>query len=318
MKNLEKNLPNLKNVYRLTGDDVLMIEKALHIIQDACNISFPELNVAVFDDENFNAQEIVLSCEQMPFVSDKRLVLVKNILKIKDSEIKILEQYALNPVLSTVLVFVEVVGNNVFSKLTAEKVLCKKLSSEELQKFVKEEFEKENKKISLSAVNLLVDFCGNDLLRIKNELTKLLNYKNEIDDDDIKKLVKKSDDFSIFEISTALTYGQGDKAIKLMNKMLETMEFPVILGLISSHFRRMLYAVLSDATPDEIANNLGVKGFAISKARTLAKNLKPMQILKINNIILDVDYDIKMGKMAVDNAMFYLVFKITNIIKGGK
>ncbi|MBR2433517.1 MAG: hypothetical protein IKB21_02815, partial [Clostridia bacterium] len=115
-----------------------------------------------------------------------------------------------------------------------------------------------------------------------------------------------------------LSYGQGDKAIKLMKKMLETMEFPVILGLISAHFRRMLYANLAEGTNGEIANLLGVKEFAVAKAKTLSKHIKPNAILQINNLILQIDYDIKSGKMNAENAMYFLVLQICQLVKGEK
>ena len=66
----------------------------------------------------------------------------------------------------------------------------------------------------------------------------------------------------------------------------------------------------------EIAKKIGVQEFAISTMRARAKKLKPMQIIKINELILDIDYSIKMGKMGAENAMFYLAFKMVEIIKG--
>ena len=316
MKTLEKNLPNLKPVYRLTGDDAFVIKMAFDKIENACKLNLVELNKVVFDDETFNADKIILSCQQLPIMSDKRLVIVKNVLKVKDADIKKLNSYCEDPAPDTVLVFEEVMGANVFAKLIAEKVLCKKLTDGELQKIITAELYNNGKEITTDAAQLLIDFCGHDLLRIKNELTKLIYCGEDITAEVIKKLVKKSDDFSVFEISTALTYGQGDKAIVLMNKMLETTEFPIILGLISSHFRRMLYASIAEGTNTEIAEKLGVKEFAVAKAKTLAKSLQRIQILKINDLIFDVDYDIKSGKMATQNAMFYLVFAIVDIIKG--
>ena len=125
MKNLEKS--GLKNVYRLTGDDAIEIEKALEIITARAGVAMPEINQTIFTDETFDAEKIILSCQQMPFLSDKRLVIVKNMAKVKEADIKKLEEYCKSPAPETILVFQEIVGQNVFSKLSAEKVLCKKL-----------------------------------------------------------------------------------------------------------------------------------------------------------------------------------------------
>ncbi|MBQ2713983.1 MAG: DNA polymerase III subunit delta [Clostridia bacterium] len=316
MKKLETQT-TLMPVYRLTGNDILGLDKALKHIEDKAKIEMPELNKAVFNDENFDAEKIILSCQQMPLMSEKRLVVVKNVAKIKDADLKKLEEYCKAPALETILVFQEIVGQNVFAKLSAEKVLCNKLSEGELSQIIESKFKESGKSISLGAVALLIDFCGSDQMRIRNELSKLLYAgKDEITESDIKKMVKKSDEYSVFEITSALSSGNGDKAITLMKKMLETMEFPVILGLISAHYRRVLYAGLAEGTNAEIAKHLGVKEFAISKAKGIAKNLSPAKILKISNLILDVDYDIKSGKMNAENAMYYLVFQIISITKG--
>ncbi|MBR5012717.1 MAG: DNA polymerase III subunit delta [Clostridia bacterium] len=316
MKKLE-NQSTLLPVYRLTGNDILGLDKALKFIEDKAQIEMPELNKAVFNDENFDAEKIILSCQQMPLMSEKRLVVVKNVAKIKDSDLKKLEEYCKSPAHETILVFQEIVGQNVFAKLSAEKVTCNKLAETELTKIIESKFKENGKTILPNASVLLIDFCGSDQMRITNELTKLLYAgKDEITETDIKKMVKKSVEYSVFEITSALSSGNGDKAITLMKKMLETMEFPVILGLISSHYRRVLYAGLSEGTNAEIAKHLGVKDFAIAKAKTIAKNLSPAKILKISNLILEVDYDIKSGKMNAENAMYYLVFQIIAITKG--
>ena len=126
MKKLEKT-DTLLPVYRLTGNDILGLDKALKLIEQKAQIEMPELNKAVFNDENFDAEKIILSCQQMPLMSGKRLVVVKNVAKVKDADLKKLEEYCQSPAQETILVFQEIVSQNVFSKLTAEKVLCNKL-----------------------------------------------------------------------------------------------------------------------------------------------------------------------------------------------
>ena len=59
-------------------------------------------------------------------------------------------------------------------------------------------------------------------------------------------------------------------------------------------------------------------GNAVAKAKTLAKHIKPSAILQINNLILQIDYDIKSGKMNAENAMYFLVLQICQLVKGEK
>lgn len=310
---------NLENVYRISGDDLFLIKNTVNKIEKACELNFPDLNKSVFDNENFNADAVCLSCQQIPMMDKKRLVIVKNIQKLKESDISKLVEYAKNPIEETVLILEEMVGANIFSKVPAEKIVCNKLTETKLKDYIVKELESSGKTINEEAVSALIEFCSRDMLRIQNELFKLKFIKSSnIDFEIIKKYVNKNDDYSIFEISTALTYGQGDKAINLIHKMLESLEFPVILGLISSHFRRMLYSVISEGSEEEIATKLGVKSFAVKRAKTLAKNLSSKQIVDICNLILEIDYGIKSGKMNIENSLYFMVFSIINIVKGAK
>lgn len=324
---------NLCNVYHVFGEDLFIIQEVCLEIEKKCNNNLGDLNKSIFDDENFDIDALLAVCEQIPMLAEKRFVLVKNLQKISEFALKKIIAYCEHPSNECVLVLCELPNQNIFKKVPAKQIECKKLPELKLRKFIESQLEKVNKSITIDACTLLINFCVQDLMLIKNELFKLSFYhkpltlnhssidsnqnKNieKIDSDDIKLLVVKNDDYSVFEISEALTKGDQNRAIILLKKMMETMDFNFILGLISSHFRRMYYSLISAGTDLEIAQQLGVKPFAITKAKSLAKHLKPMQISKINYVILNIDYMIKDGKMNVENAMFYLVFAISMIIK---
>ena len=298
------------------GNDLFLMESACKQIESACANSLGDANKTIFNDENFNADELIAICYQVPMFAEKRFVLVKNLQKISESDIKKLISYSKNPSDDCVLVLCELPELKIFEKIGFEKVSCNKLSDAELRKIIETDLEVYGKKITFEAVQLLIKYCLKDLMLIKNEIKKIGFYDSEIIDEEIiKKLVHQNEEFSIFEISDALSKTQGDRAIVLLNKMLETQEFGFVLGLISSHFRRMLYAFMSNGTNLEIAEKLGVKEYAITKIKQQSKNLKLVQLVKINELILDVEFQIKSGKLIGKNAMYYLVFAILNIIK---
>lgn len=321
MKNLQNNIKTeLKAIYHITGDDIFVMESACEIIKNACNNQMGDMNEASFNNENFTAKNVIDSLEQMPMLADKRFVIVKNIEKINESEIKELLKYSENSNGFSVLVLCEQPNKNIFAKVPAENVVCKKLTEKELCVKIDEILQKNSKKMQENTKILLINMCNKDFLQIKNELEKLVFCKNEeeINEEDIKKLVNPPEEYSVFGITSALNKCDADRALYLINKVLENSNFVVLLGLISSFYRRMFFASISTESTAEIAKVLGVQEFAVKKAITEGKTLKPMQMLKINKFILNIDYSIKSGKMASENAMFYLVFGIIKIIKGEK
>lgn len=316
MKNLVNFQSGVKNVYHISGNDLFLMESACKEIENACVNNLGDMNKTIFNDENFNSDELTAICYQMPMFSEKRFVLVKNISKISEVDLKKIIAYSKSPSEDSVLVLCELPNLSLFEKVNAEKIICKKLFDSELRNVIMEDLKEYGKGITFEAMQILINYCLKDLMLIKNEIKKLGFYDaNIIDENIVKKLVHQNDEFSVFEISDALSKAQGDRAIVLLNKMLETKEFGFVLGLISSHFRRMLYSVMSAGTDKEIADQLGVKEFAVTKVKQQAKNLKINQIVKINEHILDVDFQIKSGKLIGKNAMYYLVFAILDIIK---
>ncbi|MDD3397784.1 MAG: DNA polymerase III subunit delta [Clostridia bacterium] len=319
MKDLVNFQNGVKNAYHIVGNDLFLMESACKEIENACVNNLSDVNRTVFNDENFNADELTAICYQVPMLSEKRFVLVKNISKISESDIKKIIQYSKNASDDCVLVLCELPNLNVFEKVDIEKIFCKKLADDQLRKIITDDLKEYGKSITFGAMQVLIKYCLKDLMLIKNEIKKLAFYGTNIesiDEDIVKKLVHQSDEFSVFEISDSLAKAQGDRAIVLLNKMLETKEFGFVLGLISSHFRRILYGVMSGGSDKEIADKLGVKEYAVTKVKQQAKNIKLTQLVKINELILDVDFQIKEGKLIGKNAMYYLIFAILNVING--
>lgn len=66
-------------------------------------------------------------------------------------------------------------------------------------------------------------------------------------------------------------------------------------------------------TNAELSNYLGVKEYAIIKAKGLLKEFSKNQLRKINKLLEEVDYSIKSGAMQPINALYYLVYNILYI-----
>ena len=93
--------------YVINGGESYLTTTALKIIENSLNLTMPDFNKTIFTDESQkSAQEIVESCQVMPFCDEKRLVVVQDYLNKKsENERKIFANYLKKPNLSTVLVF---------------------------------------------------------------------------------------------------------------------------------------------------------------------------------------------------------------------
>ena len=292
--------------YLLQGEDILLYDKALELIKNACNLQLEEFNFLVFDEDSFDGDAIINCCETLPMGSDKKLVLIKNVTKFNENFKKNLKDYLKKPVESTCLVIFDFY--NKFDFIISEKVNVKRLDDSSLKDLIKSDLSAHGKTITPDANELLVESCCNYYSLIKNEVDKLVSCDDvEITAKTVESLVCKETEFTVFELTDALSKKDASKAVALFNLMeKDTKTFSLVLN----HFRRLFFASISDASDKELADLLGVKEFAVTKARSLAKNFTKLQLKNIYEMLNDVDFYIKNGQMQIENALYYLIFGI--------
>ena len=311
MKTLKNRLKNgIDNFYLVEGDDYFLFDKALSMIKNASQIELEDFNISKFDDDNFSGKAVVDITQVLPLSSERRLVVVKDVTKVSESDIKLLKSYLENPVESTVLVILD--WANKFSALKGygQFVDGRRMEKNLASSVVVNALAKKGKQITSEALSTLFDFCNGYLTRMMNEIDKLVFYdvtNSLITKDIVEKLVHKDTDFVVFELTEALGKRDVDKAIKLLSVMVKEQG---TLGLITNHFRRLFFISISDLDNATLAQTLGVKEYAVVKQREQLRNFSKMQLKKIYALLEEVDYKIKSGQMLSENALYFLVFSI--------
>lgn len=307
MKTLKARLQKkIEPCYLIQGEDILLYDKALALIKKATNIQLEEFNLLSFDDETFNGDTVIDSCETLPMGSEKKIVLLKNITKLTESFKKKLKDYLKKPVETTCLIIFDFY--NKFDFIISEKVSAKRLDDNSLSEIIVAELKNYGKTITSDACQQLIESCCNYYSLIKNELDKLISCDDhEITVKIVDNMVCKETEFTVFELTDALSRRDSDKAVSLLNLMeKDTKTFSLVLN----HFRRLFFVAISGLSDKELSELLNVKEYAIVKARTLAKNFTKLQLKNIYEMLNDVDFYIKNGQMQIENALYYLIFGI--------
>lgn len=307
MKTLKSRLQRkIESCYLVQGEDILLYDKALELIKKANDIQLEDFNFITFDEDSFNADAVIDACETLPMGSEKKLVLLKNITKFNEPFKKKLKEYLNKPVDTTCLVIFDFF--NKFDFIISEKVSAKRMDDKSLKGMIVAELKSHNKTITEPACQELIESCCNYYSLIKNELEKLVSCDDEeIDVKTINKMVCKETEFTVFELTDALSKRDSERAISLLNLMeKDTKTFSLILN----HFRRLFFVAVSNMEDKELAEMLQVKEFAITKAKSLSKNFSKLQLKNIYELLNDVDFFIKSGQMQIENALYYLIFSI--------
>ncbi len=314
MKTLKNRIKDkVCECYLLEGDDLYLFDKAVSMIKKACQLQLEDFNLSVFDDENFSMKSVLDTCEVMPMGDLKRVVILKNITKVTENDKKELEKYLNSPVDTTCLIISDFEGKFATLKNKCEFVDCKRMDRNLATAVIVADLAKKGKQISGEAVTTLLDYCNGYLTGVMNEIDKLVNYDlNEplVTKKIVENVVSKTMEFTVFELTEALGKKNTDKAMELVSLMEKD---NTILSLITNHFRRLFFIAVSDSDNAELASLLGVKEYAIIKAREQIKNFSKMQLKKIYALLEKVDFAIKSGQMQAQNALYFLVFSILYI-----
>lgn len=307
MKTLKQRLQKkIEPCYLVQGEDILLYDKALELIKDACNLQLEEFNFIKFDEDSFNGDAVIDTLQTLPMGSQKKIVLLKNVTKLSEDFKKKLIAYLKNPVLSSCLVIFDFF--NKFDFIISEKVSAKRLDEKSLAEIIEKEITDSGKLIKKDAVELLISYCCDYYSLIHNELQKLKSCNRDvIETRDIENMVTREVEYTVFELTEALSKKDADKAVSLLNLMdKDTKTF----SLIANHFRRLFFVSISKESDADLSKLLGVKEFAVVKARQLAKNFSKIQLKNIYELLDDVDLYIKNGQMQIENALYYLIFGI--------
>jgi len=185
-----------------------------------------------------------------------------------------------------------------YLKINAKSQEFKLLEGNQLRKWIRDYIDEQKGRIDGSAIEKLIEYIGNDLWRMKNEIDKLLDYNDVIKINDVELLIKPEIDLNIFELIDAMGYKNKVKALKLFNQHLErgADEF-YILSMIVYQLRNLL---LVKSTP--IAK-LKLHPFVIKKSLQQVRNFTWDELKKIYYQLMTIDLRAKTGKTDINSAL---------------
>jgi DNA polymerase III subunit delta len=214
-----------KPVYWLEGEENyyidLVMEYAEHQLLPETETGF---NLSVFYGKDANWSDVVNACMRYPMFAERQVVLLKEAQQMKD--IDKLDPYIENPLKSTV--FVVSYKEKTLDKRTklyktikrdGEIFTSEKVKEYKMVEWVTYYMQQQGLSMGQKAIILLVDFVGNDLSRLTNEIEKVtvnLGQRKTINEDDIEKYVGVSKEYNAFELQSAMSKKDLAKAIKII------------------------------------------------------------------------------------------------------
>ncbi|QEK12378.1 DNA polymerase III subunit delta [Crassaminicella thermophila] len=326
-KDVLKDLKNdcLDNLYLFYGKEYYLIENTIDKIkQKMIDKAFEDLNFQFIDGKETNVDMIINACETLPFMGEKRMVLIKDLecffgkrKNISDQEEESLIKYFGNIPSTTHLFFI--VTNEIDKRKKIIKMINKygkvvefdKLVEKDIYKWIERTFAKYNKQVRKQEISFFLDITGyleknstKSLKDLDNEINKLCSYvgdRNLITTQDIELLAPKSIENNIFSLVESIGTKNSEKALSILSDMLMEGESEIkILYMITRQFRYLFQIKLMEKqgyTPVAIGPKLGLKQFVVKKYLKQALNFNVDILKKALEQCLLTDESIKKGRI---------------------
>lgn len=316
----------LANIYLFTGTESFLISNKIRRIVGESGAD--EFNISSYDEEETSIGEAVRDAATPPFMSEKKVVIVKNPLfltsekNLDPSEASAFLNYLENPLPSTILII-----NACNLKLDERKEVVKKLkkvahledvrplSEIEITGWVKRQCTLNNVTIKDDAVKTFLSLAGTNLLNAKNELDKLIHYvgpSGTITADVVRKVVVKEIYNDVYALTNAILAQDKEKTINIYNELVASgKDINYLFNLVARSLRETLLARImleSGYTQADIAERMGISS---GRAYYLVKNARGIDFEKIKiNVkkLGDLDYKIKSGQIDIKSGFEFFLF----------
>jgi DNA polymerase-3 subunit delta len=272
---LERSLrEGLRPLYLLLGPEIYLRRTAAQTIteQALSRTLLREFNESSFSLVSDAVQSAVAAAEQLPMMSDTRVVRIRDFARLREADEDILIRYLNNPSPTTVMIFI---ADDLDKRKKSSKVLIDTctvvefapLKDAEARVWAKSRLKELKTAADDQVLSELIRLVGTDVQTLANELEKLASAAastNRITLDHVDALIGRSRELSNFELGDHLMTGNRKKALETLHRLLEDGAEPVMLvGLIAGNYHRLALGkhLLARGGREEVFRNINLPPF---------------------------------------------------------
>ena len=331
------------SLYLLRGDDSAKIKEILAGFQAGLgDEGMGDLNTSRLDGETLGFEALQADALTIPFLADRRLIIVDNARQMlakvnKDSQEKYLDLFSSLPPSTALVLLVEDeiskkwgerdwVNLKSYSWLTQwiekerEKALivnCSLPDQSDMRAWILRRAKEQGGGFQPEAAQLLASYIGNDTLQAAQEIDKLLTYVGPariVAPEDVELLTAHAQEGNLFGFTDALGERDGIKAMREFQLLTEKNDVMELTGMIHRQFRLLIQAreILDEGGGiQQIEKELKIAGFIAKKLYSQAQRFGMKNLLSIYQRLLEIDEGIKTGGMPGQTAFELLIADLT-------
>lgn len=317
---------NYAPVYFLMGEEPYFIDMISDTLEEeVLDETEKAFNQIVVYGRDVDVDTVAAHAKSFSMMGGYMVVIVKEAQDLKD--IEDFEKYLDVIPPTTILVF-----DYKYKKLDKRRALAKKIDKmgvlfeskklydNNIPGWIQNYLADKGYSITPKAMQMMADYLGTDLHKIRNELEKLIIVipkSKKIDDDDVERNIGISKDFNVFELQNAIGRRDVVKANRIVNYFGDNVkENPLLVTAITlyGYFSKLLkvhYA--TDPSPNGLAAALGVSPFFVRDYQTAARNYSVADCVRCIAVLREFDLKslgYQIGDVTAKDLYREMIFKL--------
>ena len=293
---------SLVRVILLSGEDFQRSERLSEILDAVVDEATRDFNLDVIHSEDFRNKsgEFITKFTELiitfPMMVQRRVVVVRNFDKLdKDTRKKASEALLNTPETTLVIIEGEVAKLSPIPKKYYTAEAFKPIYENRLPRWIKDRFNKRGKKITDSAVALMINNAGTVPRELDGEIEKttiIAGDSETVTEDDVKLVVGEFRRDTVFALCNVVGLGDFKEAVKILTTLMETEKNrgTFFLSQLYSHIMKISEyqrlrkngiphsEALKTASPSQYLWNL-------NKMTEQINNFSPVQIKRSLNVL---------------------------------
>jgi DNA polymerase-3 subunit delta len=263
-----------KPLYLLVGCERYLRDAAARSLTESAlrGTLLREFNEVSFNLLRDSVHSAVAAAEQLPMMSDRRVVRVRDFARLREADEETLVRYLNNPSPATVMIFI---ADDLDKRKRSTKALLDNcvvvdfppLKDAEAKAWAKSRLKELKITADDAVLSEIISLVGTGVQTLFNELDKLASAvadTGRITSAAVGELIGRSRELSNFELGDHLLANNRKRALETLHRLLDDGAEPVMLiGLIAGNYHRLALAkhLLTKGGREEVFRNISLPPF---------------------------------------------------------
>jgi len=318
----------IATLYLWHGEEEFVKDRALEALMEVLvEPGMGDLNYQALDGEEAGVDQIIGSCDTLPFMSERRLVLVRDPYLLTGRKGTQSEQESMTAYLSDLppsvcLVLYMRAGHKPDKRKAVYKAAAKHgsvvefalLKEEERARWVKRELAAQKIKMDTRTLHTFLSRVGEGMRHVSSELDKLMQYAGEggtITSEMVARITIPTTEERVFDVLDAVGRREMNTAMVSLDHLLAAGDDPLmIVTMLARQFRQMLLAKelgRRGVHPSRMAKEMGVAPWLANKYAGQAARFDPEALAKGMETCIELNHGYKNGVKAKRESLEALI-----------